>query len=225
MKSKFVVVLFSFLVISLTSCGSFNEEYGKQKEAESQITEIEDKQTETSDFQFSETKAEILEDVQSTESLIDESKDNEEIPVEYDVLQQLYLSIGSDTNYAEMIELVQSTGLPFSEEKNNGSRTVQVAFADDATAQKHMDEGGDYLEIIYVYPKNENSSNDVLEKYTFGTCVYHPDNCSLSLISHVSGSYFSYYEPGNYISNLGTALDLDNSMSKEQQLDYYFENK
>ena len=34
-----------------------------------------------------------------------------EIPIEYDVLQQLYLSIGSDTNYAEMIELVQSTGL------------------------------------------------------------------------------------------------------------------
>lgn len=230
MKSKFVAVSLSFLMVALTSCGSFSEEYEKQKEqieaeAENLITEIEDKQTETSDSQSSETKIDISENAQSTEKPVDEFESNTEAPVEYDELQQLYLSIDSNMNYAEMIELVQSTGLPYSEEKHNGSRTVQVAFAEEVTAQKHKDESGDYLEIVYVYPKDENSSNDVLEKYSFGTCAYNPDDCSLTLINHVSGSYFSYYEPGNYISDLGTTLDLDSDMSKEQQLDYYFKNK
>lgn len=143
---------------------------------------------------------------------------------EYDALQQLYLDLDPSMSYEDMLSLVQSTNLPYSEEKYNGSRKVQVAFTDGCTVQRHKKESGDYLEIIYEYPDGENSANDVLSKYVFGTCAYHPSGC-MSLISHVSGAYFSYYEPGNYISDLGKKIDLDKNMSKKEQLEYYFLNK
>ncbi len=145
--------------------------------------------------------------------------------IEYDKLQQLYLEIDSEMSYSEMVTLVQSTGLPYSEAKYNGSRIVQVAFTEESTAQKYKKENGSYVEIIYIYPENENSANDVLDKYSFGTCVYCPNDCSMELINHISGSYFSYRESGKYISDLGNDLKLDKSMSKEQQLEYYFTNK
>ena len=145
--------------------------------------------------------------------------------VKYDALQQLYLDLDPSMSYEDMLDSVKSTGLPYSEEKYNGSRTVQVAFTDGCTVQRHKKESGDYLEIHYDYPDNENSSNDILDKYIFATCVYCPSDSYLSLISHSHGSYFSYYEPGNYISDSGNDLDLDKKMSKKEQLDYYFNNK
>lgn len=145
--------------------------------------------------------------------------------VEYDALQQLYLDIDPQMSYTEMLDLVKSTNLPYSEEKYNGSRKVQVAFTTGCTVQKYRDESGDYLEIIYDYPQNENSNNDILEKYTFSTCVYVPYDSTLDLISHASGTYFSYSNPGNYISDLGKTLELDKNMTKQEQLDYFFKNK
>ena len=146
-------------------------------------------------------------------------------PIEYDALQQLYLDIDSQMSYSEMLDLVKSTDLPYSEELYNGSRVVQVAFTEGCTAQKYRKEAGDYLEIIYDYPLNENSSNDILDKYSFATCVYVPNDCTLTLICHESGYYFSYSEPGNYISKQGNDLELDKSMSKEDQLTYYFAHR
>lgn len=145
--------------------------------------------------------------------------------VEYDALQQLYLDLDPNMSYEDMLDLVKSTGLPYSEEKYNGSRTVQVAFTDGCTVQRHKKESGDYLEIHYDYPDNKNNSDDILDNYIFATCVYCPNDSNLELISHSHGSYFSYYKPGNYISDLGNNLDIDNKMSKKEQLDYYFENK
>ena len=143
----------------------------------------------------------------------------------YDDLQNLYLKINANMSYLEMIDTVKSTNLPYSEEKYNGSRTIQVAFTDGCTSQKYKEEDGDYLEITYDYPKNENSSNDDLSKYSLSSCVYVSENSSLELISLVEGYYFSFSEPGNYISNLGSKLDLDKDMSKEEQLDYFFKHK
>ncbi len=143
---------------------------------------------------------------------------------EYDALQQLYLDISPEMSYTEMLSLVESTGLPFSEEKYNGSRTVQVAFTEECTAQSYKKGEGDYLEIHYGYPKNENSVNDELEKYYFNTCAYNPCDSQLSLISHKSGYYFNIYEPGNYIMSHGSVLELDVGMSKAEQLEYYISN-
>ena len=110
-------------------------------------------------------------------------------------------------------------------EKYNGSREIQVAFTKECTAQKYKKESGDYLTVTYVYPKGENSSADNFEKYTFGTCAYNPQDSDISLVCHITGYYFSYTEPGNYISKLGTTLDLDTSMSRDEQMKYYITNK
>lgn len=136
--------------------------------------------------------------------------------IKYDKLQKLYLDINPDMSYTQMIDLVKSTGLPYSEEKYNGSRSVQVAFTDGCTAQKYKKESGDYLVINYKYPKNENSINDIIEKYSFDECSYVPYDSNLSLKQNING---------NSISKLGTDLKLDKNMSKEEQLDYYFDNK
>ena len=145
--------------------------------------------------------------------------------IELDELQRLYIEFDSSFSFSEALEYVEASGLPYSSVKYNGSREIQVALTEGATAQKYKKVAGDYLEIIYVYPKNENSSNDVLEKYSFGTCVYCPASSSLSLIEHVNGHYFSYTKAGNYISKLGNNLGLDTAMTKEEQMLYYFNEK
>ena len=143
----------------------------------------------------------------------------------YDELQKLFLSINENTTYSEALESVISTGLPYTEKKYNGSRQIQVAFTENNTAQSYASIDGDYLKIIYEYPKNENSGNDEIEKYYLGTLAYIPYKSDLELISNYSGYYFSYNKKGNYISKLGTNVEIDNSISKEELLDYYFENK
>lgn len=143
----------------------------------------------------------------------------------YDALQQLYLSLSPDMTYTQALEYIKSTQLPYSEEKYNGSRMIQVSFTEGNTAQSYKKESGDYLELSFEYPKDENSGNDVLSKYTFGTLVYVPSDSSLTLISHNSGSYFSISQKGNYITSLGKTIEFDKELTKEEQLKYYFENK
>lgn len=145
--------------------------------------------------------------------------------VELDDLQRLYIDFDSSLSYSDAIAFVEATGLPYSAIKYNGSRAIQVAFTKGATAQKYKKESGDYVKIIYEYAENENSANDDLEKYSFGTCVYCPSPSYFSLVEHVSGSYFSYRKAGNYISKLGNDLGLDTSMTKEEQMLYYFNEK
>lgn len=238
MKSKLVTAFLCLTIVGLTACGSLEDEYSKQveqveSEQEKIMEQIESEQSEILNSITSSNDGNVVEKTQSemsekeseSKTGLETSQSDSENPIEYDSLQQLYLDIDSEMNYSEMIELVKSCGLPYSEEKYNGSRKIQVAFLEENTDQKYMDSNGDYIEIIYLYPKNENSNNDVLEKYFFGTCVYVPCDCSMELISHVSGSYFSYSEPGNYISDLGTDLKLDKDMTREQQFEYYFKNR
>lgn len=136
--------------------------------------------------------------------------------VDLDDLQRLYIDFDSSLSYPEAVAFIDSTGLPYSEVKYNGSRTIQVAFTEGATAQKYRKEGGDYVEITYVYLKGENSINDELEKYSFDSCSYYPTSSYLSLIE---------YNGGNRISRLGSDLGLDTSMTKEEQMLYYFNEK
>ena len=135
---------------------------------------------------------------------------------ELDELQQLYLNFDSSLSYSDAVDYIISTGLPYSEGKYNGSRTIQIAFTEGCTAQKYKKESGDYLTINYDYPKNENSSNDELDKYTFSSCEYVPLDSYLSL---------TYTEVSTFISRLGTQLELDSVMTKEEQMLYYFNNK
>lgn len=54
-----------------------------------------------------------------------------------DGLQSLYLAITPDMSYSDVVLLIEDSELPYSEEKYNGSRELQVAFTDGCTAQKY----------------------------------------------------------------------------------------
>lgn len=154
------------------------------------------------------------------------SNDNLLADYTLDGLQDLYLSIDSNMSYSEVVQLVKDSNLAYSEEKYNGSRELQVAFTDKCTAQKYKKDSGDYLEISFDYPSDENSANDDFSKYTLSSCIYCPES-GPTLISLYAGHYFSYNEPGNYIEdykNAKEASNLSSSMTKEEQLVYYFKH-
>lgn len=155
---------------------------------------------------------------------IESEKYNSLSQLKLDELQQLYLDFDTSMSYSDALEYIQNTGLPYSEEKYNGSRRFQVALKEGCTAQKYMKESGPYIIIDYVYAKGENSINDDKTKYSFGTCVYNPI-VGPSLIIHNTGYYFDISESGTYIKQGGDTLDELTNLSKEEQLLYYFNNQ
>lgn len=142
-----------------------------------------------------------------------------------DKLQELYLNIKPSMSYKKVIKLISSYGLKYSEESYNGGRDIQVAFTDNNTEQEYADIDGDYIEICFEYPKNKNSINDAIDKYSLGTVAYIPYDSDIELIEHITGNYWGYTDKGNYITKLGSKVDVPKTMTKKQQLDYYFKNK
>lgn len=229
------------VITTFSACGindEFQEEYSKALEEQDRLIEETKKKyednannvvaeespdTEVKDDGKSE-KTETPKPKKKVTKNPETSNTQKKEPIEYDKLQQLYLDINPDMCYQEVIELIESTGLHYSEAEYLRSWEIQVAFTKGATAQKYKDEDGDYITISYVYPDDKYGSID-MEEYLFSACAYHPCDCSLELIQYIRGSYWSYRDKGNYISDLGTDLGLDAKMSKEEQLEYYFENK
>lgn len=238
MKKKIATVMLIGIIATFSACGlkdEFQEEYSKALKEQDRLVEEAKKKYEDNIIAGESPDVEVEDDKKSEKPETSEKKTKvsekpetsntrKKEPIEYDKLQQLYLDINPDMCYPEVIELIESTGLHYSEAEYLRSWEIQVAFTKGATAQKYNDEDGDYITISYVYPDDKNGSIG-MEEYLFATCVYHPCDCSLELIQHVRGSYWSYYDKGNYISDLGTDLELDTDMSKEEQLEYYFENK
>ena len=145
-----------------------------------------------------------------------ESKYSSLSEIELDELQRLYIDFDPSFSFSEALEYVEASGLPYSSVKYNGSRTIQVALTEGATAQKYKKAAGDYVTISYAYPKHENSANDDLETYSFDSCSYCPEPARFSLIQSVGGCH---------ILKLGSDLKLDLSMTKEEQMLYYFNEK
>lgn len=199
MKKKLITILLLSALV-LTGCG------GKETPASIEPTESKEV-VETAEEEMPKA-TENEEDLEEKYSSLTE--------IELDELQQLYVDFDSSLSYSDAIDYITATGLPYSEEKYNGSRTIQVAFTEGCTAQKYMKENGDYLTITYIYPKDENSINDELDKYIFDTCCYVPYDSSLTLREHTDG---------HYIFKLGSDLELDSSMSKTEQMLFYYNNK
>ncbi len=135
--------------------------------------------------------------------------------LELDKLQQLYIDFDSSFTYMQARNFIIRSNLPYSEVKYNGSRVFQIAFTEGCTAQRFKEESGDYVTISYRYPKGENSMADHLGKYTFESCSYVPtDRIKLTECKDI-----------NFISDLGNKLELDSSITKEDQMLYYYNNK
>ena len=90
------------------------------EQIESEQSEILNSITDNSSGNVAEkSQAETSEEESEVKTESEASRSDFKNAIEYDPLQQLYLDIDSEMNYSEMIELVKSCGLPYSEEKYN----------------------------------------------------------------------------------------------------------
>ena len=112
-------------------------------------------------------------------------------------------------------DYIYNCGLPYSEEKYNGSRVFQISTTKEGTAQKYNKSGLPYIEVHYYYPKNENSAADVLEKYSFTSIDYVPKSGYFSFQTLSAGK--------GKIIRLGTDIGYD--LSREDQIIFYYQYK
>ena len=137
--------------------------------------------------------------------------------VEYDALQKLYVTFPLGVSFQEAVEFLDATGLPYSSVKYNGSRVFQVSTEESGTAQKYNKSGLPYVKVHYRYPRDENSANDVLEKYTFERIQYVPYEGSFSFES-------VRYEIGD-IKRLGDSISLGRNLTREEQIAFFYKYK
>ncbi len=149
-------------------------------------------------------------DVESTNNIrLDESLD-----VTYDDLQNLYITFPTDGNLAETLIFLENYGLPYSNEKYNGSRAIQVSITEDGTVQKYNKSDMPYITIGYNYEEH-NNSNDDLSKYSFESIQYVPNE-----------GYFSFGELKDgtgFIRRLG--IDINLELSREDQIKFFYQYK
>ena len=146
------------------------------------------------------------------EDIIDHS-----LVVEYDDLQEFYVNFPADVSYMEAKDYIENFGLPYSEVKYNGSRAFQISTASEGTRQKYNKSGLPYIMVHYEYPKNENSSADILEKYFFTSVDYYP-----------KGRFsFHYTKKGLEVKGRITELgdDINQELSREDQIIFYYQYK
>ncbi len=105
--------------------------------------------------------------------------------VNYDQLECLYLSINENMNYEEVLKIVESTGLPFTDIKYNGSRKIKVAFTEGSAKQKYA-EGGDHLEISFDDEEREGI-------YKFSTLEYFNNAKFITIFQYEGGTYWELY--------------------------------
>lgn len=188
----------------------------KQQEEQVKKEELVDKNKEESVKQISSTN-----EVKETK----ENKKNNEIKkkedkISYDKLQQLYLDIKSDMNYEEILLKVEKSGLSFTDNEYNGSRTVKVAYEDGIALQRYAD-SGDSVEIHF-------DDEDRDGKYIFGTIEYFNNGKFVSVFEYKDGVYWDFNkgkDRGYYINNYKTTMASKEEKyikanSKEEQLNY-----
>lgn len=148
------------------------------------------------------------------EKVTDDTLLDESLAITYDDLQNLYVTFPTDVNIAEALIFLENYGLPYSNEKYNGSRTIQVSITEDGTVQRYNKSGMPYITIGYNYEEN-NNFNDDLSKYSFSSIQYEPKD-----------GYFTFGELDDgtgFIRRLGIDINID--LSREDQIRFFYQYK
>lgn len=157
------------------------------------------------------------------------------VPIQYDELQQLYFDIEETMSYSEVLDIVEESGLPYTDHKYNGSRAIKVAFTDKSAKQRHSD-SGDHVTVSFV----DNRTNDD-NKYSFAYIEYFNSEKFVTVFYYLRGTYWKFYncydtgyfindynrkrEDGYTITNTnGTTTETTyiKADTKEEQLEYIF---
>lgn len=131
------------------------------------------------------------------------------------LLHKLYIDFPQTASYQEAISFIQESGLPYSEKKLNGSRYIKVALEKSdtfiETPAVNTFKDYDYIEVSYMYPKQENN-NDELDKYFFAGIIYVSAEGKYQLESHVRNTFIT--QDGEV---------LDSKMDRKEQI-YFLKN-
>ena len=220
-------ISFLLICVMITGCGAdkqsstVNKNTGESLQTEGSTQREEPVQEEKpKKVEDQAQKEEYLETVetakptQTEEAEKDEEASTNDIIPEFDELQKLYVDFSMDASFQEAVMYLDEYGLPYSSEKYNGSRVLQISFEEEGTAQKYNKSGLPYIQIHYDYPKDENSANDDLEKYTFSIIEYVPK---------YGGYSFEANKEKGTIKKLGD--DIGVNVSREEQIDFYYQNR
>ena len=136
---------------------------------------------------------------------------------EPEALRKLYVDFPQTANYQEAVSVIQESELPYAEKKQNGSRYIKIALEKSDTAMEdaasNTFEDYDYIEISYLYPKQENDNNDELEKYSFAGILYVSSKGNYQLESHAESTF---------ITMEGEVID--SGMDRQEQVDFLKEH-
>jgi hypothetical protein len=150
------------------------------------------------------------------EETIEDTEQKEEIA--YDRLHQLYLEINSDMSYEEVLTKVKQSGLPYRDNKYNGSRMIKVAFDEEVVPHKYAKEG-DHIEIHF----EDLNSDNRYEEYVFEKISYwNNDNwISISALTEYVWGCTNEEDQGFFINNYkGKNNEHIKVNTKEEQLQY-----
>ena len=151
---------------------------------------------------------------EGTEFVIDRLSEN--TTSELEILRKLYIDFPQTAGYQEAISFIQKLGLPYSEKKQTGSRYIKIALKKSDTAIEDSADNTfkdyDYIEVTYLYPKQENDNLDELDKYFFSGIIYISSEGHYQLESHMESTF---------ITTDGEIID--SKMNSQEQI-YFLEN-
>ena len=131
---------------------------------------------------------------EASDSNIEESKgkpETSEEPIdnsdelEYDDLQELYLTIDEDATYESLLSQIENKNLAYREEDFNSGPSIKVAFEDGVTKFKHAD-SGDHVQISF----NEELKIEVVE--------YFNNDIFITLFDYKQGTYWDFRDQPEY---------------------------
>lgn len=155
-------------------------------------------------------------------------------PIEYDKLQELFLYIDETISKEDIVNMVESAGLFYTEEHyNNGKTVLRIAYTEGASLQRYAD-SGDHLEVAFddlndydlEYMTYDNSSSSTALYYRYGTWYefnFNRDNLTYSgcyvFDPFSDGGITIKYENGNESSTRYFQFDSKEAVINELVID------
>lgn len=156
---------------------------------------------------------------------------------DYDQLQLLYNSINENMGYNEVLAIVNSKNLPYSDVKYSEGRIIKVAFDEEVTPQSHA-KNGDHVSIHF----DEQTENK--DEYIFSTMEYFNNDAFITIFQYERGTYWEFRDStdeykGLYINDHKSEnefeITYDNGnkvtvnwipvKTKEEQFEYIFNHR
>lgn len=205
-KRLCLFALIAMICIAGVSCGDSSQK-GQSEESETVPTE----------FEPTTTKPTVIDPV-ATEPTVTESSVPENVPVEYDALQQVFLALNNETTIEDLNSLIADNGLEFTSQDYNGTpktTKVKLAYSHDVALQKYAEEG-DNIEVSFDNQTGAFLYAEYFNLDAFKTAIYYNYGTYWDFREkEANNSYTGYYyhKPGE--SHGGVVIEYSNGNKAE----------